>query len=409
MGKNCFVFVVCGEDEHILTLNFSLKYLKRFSKSEITVVTDLSRNGAEIEHDSVVDVETPKQFNHHQASIYLKTRLHKIVDPNQEYCYLDSDVIATNSKVDEIFDHKYGPVTFASDHCSLPEFSPNAMRCGCKEKSAEKVDLLNSLDQEFKEKFIPTDPDIYKNYMRILDVMREYDDQFTGIKKNPLVRFLLYHLQPGKYDFERYLKTNGNFRWDRDQKKAFDDKDNLIYDEYNKYSSYVEARSPFRWDNEQQLWFDENGVPVFKATCTHLKNRIGEQFNITITNPEWTHWNGGIFLFNEDSAPFMDAWHEKTMGIFEDEKWETRDQGTLAATVWEFGLQNQKRLPAEFNFLADYNRSALQFKEGSGFSLDDFQTVIHPNFLHIYHQFGNQEWDVWQYVESLIKQKSESV
>lgn len=404
MGKNCFVFVTCGGEEHIRTLNFSLRYLNTFSKNNIKVVTDLSRNAAEIKHDEIINVETPSSLNHHQASIYLKTRLHKFLPKGIEYCYLDSDVIATNQKVDEVFNYKSGPVTFASDHCSLPEFSPIAMSCGCKEKAEKKVELFNKLDLEFKDKFIPKDPVVLKGRIKILSVMDDYDDQFHGIRRNPLARFALYHLQPAKYDFERYLKEHGNFRWDDDLKRAYDENDNLVYDEYNNpiTQDYVEARTSFRWDSKKEIWFDEDGSQVFKATCEHLINEIDQKFDVKITKSEWTHWNGGVFLFNQDSEQFMDAWHEKTMRIFEDENWETRDQGTLAATAWEFNLQDQKRLPAQFNFLADYNISDLQFREGGVFSMDNFNTTIQPHFLHIYHQFGNEEWDVWQYVQSLI-------
>jgi len=413
MHNNSFVFVTCGVKEHIQTLNLSLRYLDAFSSCKIIVITDSSRNEISIVHDEIIDIKTPTSLNHHQASIYLKTRLHKILPQNDNvtYCYLDSDVIATNQQVDEIFNHKTGPITFASDHCSLPEFSPMAIRCGCKDKAEKKVELFNKLDLEFKDKFIPKDPVVLKGRIKILKVMDEYDDQFHGFRRNPLVRFALYHLHPDKYDFERYLEEHGNFRWDDKLKRAYDQHDNLVYDEYNNpiTEDYIEARTSFRWNKKEKLWYDEDGSQVFKASCEHLVKKIEEKFNITIADAEWTHWNGGVFLFDQESIPFMDAWHEKTMNIFKDKQWETRDQGTLAATVWEFELQNQKRLPAQFNFLADYNISELQFKEGGVFSTDNFNTTIQPNFLHIYHQFGNKDWDVWNYVESLLPQEEEHI
>ena len=409
MGKNTFVFVVCGEEKHIHTLNFSLRYLRHFSENDILVVTDVERNQADIIHDEIINVETPRDYNDHQASIYLKTSLHKILNLDREYCYLDSDVISTNQNIDEVFNHKSGPVTFASDHCSLPEFSPMAMQCGCKEKAKKKVEQFNKLDLEFKDKFIPKDPIILKGRLEILKVMDAYDDQFQGYRRNPLVRFFLYHLKPSKYDFERYLKERGNFRWDDSLKRAYDEHDNLVYDEYNNpiTQDYVEARTSFRWNSEKELWYDQDGTQVFKATCGHLMDEITQKFKVKISSSDWTHWNGGVFLFNKESIPFMDAWHDKTMIIFQDKNWETRDQGTLAATTWEFNLQDQPRLPTQFNFLADYNISELQFRKGGLFSTDNFHTTIQPKFLHIYHHFGDKKWDVWTYVEGLLPQEDE--
>ena len=94
--KNAYVFVVCGERKHIETLHFSLKSLKLVSQFPIWVVTDKKRNEIEIEHDNIIDVSTPEDFNHHQASIWLKTSLHRILPKGTTYCYLDSDVIAMN-------------------------------------------------------------------------------------------------------------------------------------------------------------------------------------------------------------------------------------------------------------------------------------------------------------------------
>ena len=78
--KDIFVFAVCGADEHIHTVNLAIRYLQQYSDNEILVVTDLNRNSAAIQHPNVLDVPTPEQYDHHQASLYLKTRLHRIVD-----------------------------------------------------------------------------------------------------------------------------------------------------------------------------------------------------------------------------------------------------------------------------------------------------------------------------------------
>ena len=147
MRKNIFVFVACGDDVHIKTLNYSLAHLKHFSNYEIIVISDFSRNTLRINHDNVLDVETPKKFNNHQASIYLKVGLHKFLDLNNNYCYLDSDVVAVSSKVNEVFKHFKAPIVFASDHCSIAQFSPNAINCNCLEKRNQVVSELQALEK----------------------------------------------------------------------------------------------------------------------------------------------------------------------------------------------------------------------------------------------------------------------
>ncbi|MGM0649608.1 MAG: hypothetical protein ACQES1_03760, partial [Bacteroidota bacterium] len=109
-----FVFVVCGDRKHTETLNFSLKFLKKFSSARIHVITDMSRNKAEIEHDIIIDIKTPDNLSHHEASIYLKTSMHNYLNikKHDKYCYLDSDVIAVSDKVDNIFQYEPEPILF---------------------------------------------------------------------------------------------------------------------------------------------------------------------------------------------------------------------------------------------------------------------------------------------------------
>ena len=135
--KSSWVYVCCGSSKHIETLNFSLSLLQSFTAHEIVVVTDLSRNETEIEHTNIVDVKTPAELNDKQAAIFLKTSLHRYLDPEGRYCYLDSDVLAVRDGIDSIFEHYVPPITFAPDLCSLQEFSPYAVRC---EKSKKLQD-----------------------------------------------------------------------------------------------------------------------------------------------------------------------------------------------------------------------------------------------------------------------------
>jgi hypothetical protein len=133
MAENIFVFVVCGAREHIDSLHFSLVALRKFSDKRVLIVTDMRRNEIPVVHDDIIDITTPPKYNHHQASIYLKTGLYKFLPKGNNYCYLDTDVVALDDNVDEIFNEYTSPITFCTDHCVLEEFSPSAINCGCYE------------------------------------------------------------------------------------------------------------------------------------------------------------------------------------------------------------------------------------------------------------------------------------
>ena len=428
-GKNIFVFVVCGPDEHIQTLNFSIKYLSRFSKNEIIVVTDINRNKIDIEHDNILDISTPAEFDHHQASIYIKVSLHNILDPGNNYCYLDTDVIAVNEKVDEIFKFSKSPVTFASDHCSLRQFSPNAMNCGCREKRANNIELLNKLEleydelereyfmleQEYTEKYVPKDPEVFKKHEQLQKIITEYCKQYKWfLKMPPFIKFMMAHLYPKKYNYEYYLAQRGDFIWSHKEKKIFDSKNNFIFDamarhpQYPSYYKHIKGNSNFTWSDVNNFWVDENGNDIHAtARCDHLKEAIGRKFKVKITGNDWLHWNGGVFLFNRSSVEFMNTWYNYSMEIFRDNNWKTRDQGTLIATVWKFGLQDQQRLPAEFNLLADFNNTNLKFRKDRGISFNNFNTTINPSLIHVYHNFGKKGWSLWDHIEGLLTEKQE--
>src|SRR5579863_2773170 len=149
MPGNKFVFVVCGAREHLDTLHFSLRYLRYFSKNEIVVVTDPRRNEIPVEHPDVIEVNTPENFTHHQASIYIKTGLHKFLPKGFNYCYLDTDVVAINKECDDIFSHQQGLVTFAPDHCRMPRFSPNAVKCDCLQRNKKEIAELEQLMEQY--------------------------------------------------------------------------------------------------------------------------------------------------------------------------------------------------------------------------------------------------------------------
>jgi len=137
MKKDAFVFVVCGE-RHAARLNITLKFLKKFSQRDILVVKNRAR--LKLDCDQVITPKVPAGLDHHQASIFLKTSLHKILArERRRFCYLDNDVIAVDHRVDTIFDRAREPVSFAADHCHLGEFSRHAVNCHCTGRECEHL------------------------------------------------------------------------------------------------------------------------------------------------------------------------------------------------------------------------------------------------------------------------------
>lgn len=278
-NQRIFVYVVCGSEKHINTLHLSLRHLKPLTQNDIIVVTDRTRNQLAINHDQILDVRTPEHFDNHQASIYLKTSLHRYVDLQHEYCYLDSDVIAGRLGVDTIFEHQYGPITFARNLTTLEgnvsRFSPWAVNCSC-----------------------------------------------TGMGDS--------------------------------------------------------------------------------HSCTHLLEAIEAQFGIRVAG-DWVDWNGGVFLFGKESVGFMQMWHEFTMQIFQNSYWKTRDQGTLVATAWKLGLQDQRCLPLSYNFIIDLYNNELCFSKKEGYCLHHSKPKIHPYFLHLFSSDLSREgWNIAIDVEEII-------
>ena len=160
------------------------------------------------------------------------------------------------------------------------------------------------------------------------------------------------------------------------------------------------------FNSKTQEWISVRGK-IISDESDMLRKLIKKKFRIRITEPDWQHWNGGVFLFDRDSVEFMETWHKYTLSVFKDPKWMDRDQGTLIATAWKLGLQNNPTLPIEMNFLADYFSENLEYKGNFTFDLKPGIEKIQPRFLHIYHHFGDESWDLWNDVVSLNHGKTQ--
>lgn len=395
MNKNVFVFVVCGAKEHTDALHYSLQALKKFSKTEILVLTDTSRNEEEINHDSVIDFITPIHFNHHQASIFLKTGIHKFLPTGNNYCYLDSDVVAVDEQVDSIFDQFVAPITFAPDHCVTNEFSPSAIHCNCAQE-------FSTWQKELKLLFAE-----HKNLTRVPRVPENLE------KKNSLVQRLA-EIKKSKWGYRwlsfKFNLSRNKFRLHSDaildkQKECWFDKNGnpILYEKEDQFlfEETIESESNFKCDRNDFATWRMDGKNVFDVRCNHLQKEIKNEFGIEIKESEWQHWNGGVFLFNDSSHDFLNTWHEKTLVIFSLPNWKTRDQGTLIATAWQFNLQQHPKLRREFNLIADYQNLNIEHKGQLEFVLKSKAENIRPHFIHVYHHWADKRWDVWQAVEKI--------
>lgn len=388
-GRNIFVFVVCGAREHIDALHFSLQALLHFSANPVWVLTDSRRNEIPVVHNEIIDVQTPAGFNNHQASIYLKTSIHRHLPAGNNYCYLDTDVVALSTAVDNIFALYQPPIMFATDHCVLKEFSPSSVNCNCRLKFNEDNNLLYSKITYFDE--------VVRPQLDYIDnCLAEIETLVARSKANAITYWWhrLLYLMPATY-----YRLNHQYKLDKASGRWYDEKGTQLWYEHRDNIRYASESTGFKYNRQTQGWADKEGNSLDVLTCNHLTDAVKQKFGITIQTSDWQHWNGGVFLFNDLSATFLDMWHELTMKAFADSYWRTRDQGTLAATVWQLNLPNHATLPKAYNFIADYNRATTVYKGGLTFLLETRLQSIKPVFIHIYHHWGDDNWPVWRDVK----------
>lgn len=389
MSNNIFVFVVCGAKEHIDTLHFSLEYLKKYSEKTIYIVTDKVRNEIEIKHNTIININTPEDLNHHQASIYLKTGLHKFLPKGNNYCYLDTDVIAINTDCDAIFEEFASPISFAPDHCKIKKFSAYAVNCDCSDQWKTDRETFALAQNKFDKNVLILDSEL-------LEQSRKLDYIFNEFKKSSLKKITTAI----RYFFSYPIFIlNTEFYYNKKTKAWFNKKNEVV--KYNFPIKKIEKETGFKYKWWNHKWINSSGINLWEDQCEHLIDEIRNTFGIIIKDKNWQHWNGGVFLFNDSSADFLESWHQKTVHIFSLPNWKTRDQGTLIATVWEFGLQSQHTLSKKWNFLADYHNSGLALKATDNLISDNgFKNSYAPNFIHVYHNWGEKDWSVWQWIET---------
>lgn len=134
-----YVFLACGE-RYARRANIALAYLKRVTRLDIVVLR--ARSLSPIDHDQTIECVPPAHFTDSQASVALKTNIHRILGTDgHTWCYLDTDVIATSPQVNRIFDHLQGEVSFAQDHVDIDTLSKYVVRCGCSQPRCNHLRL----------------------------------------------------------------------------------------------------------------------------------------------------------------------------------------------------------------------------------------------------------------------------
>jgi hypothetical protein len=152
-----------------------------------------------------------------------------------------------------------------------------------------------------------------------------------------------------------------------------------------------------------------------QGACPHLREAASRTLSVEIPKGDWTHWNGGVFVFDERSREFLHAWHRIALKILADPYWKTRDQGALAAAVWSLGLQDLAPLPQRFNFIVDCMRgisvdrrpsaSVKDFQVRHDYSLGAHSEYLQPRLIHFINGgIGRTGWRHWDDVRALLGQ-----
>jgi len=384
--KNSFIFVVCGAREHIDTLHFSLEYLKKYTSNEIWVLTDISRNEIPVIHDKVVDVRTSEAFNHHQASIFLKTGIHHYFPKGNRYCYLDTDILALSEEVDDVFNEFVSPISFAPDHCTMEQFSAYAVNCDC-------ISLYDTYSNRIEKNLVAIDPLRTSSKPSIIENRKKlvsFYQQNNSIPRKIAVglRFL--------FSFNRFSIPQGIYFDKKD--KTWKDQTGESFMHHFRWAE-ISKKSGLKWNHLKGYPALPDGRSLWKLSCNHLKEQIAETFDIAVKNDHFQHWNGGVFLFDDSSHDFLNMWHESTLEIFKNPRWKTRDQGTLIKTVWQFGLQEHPTLNKKWNLIADYHNPFLRW-EGNVVHIGAQESYT-PALLHVYHHFGDETWDFWNTIPTV--------
>jgi hypothetical protein len=295
--------------------------------------------------------------------------------------------VAIDDSINEIFVQMNYPIVFAADHCTLNQFSPFAVNCNCEKKFKAEMDIYKEIQTQITEEIKKE----YSDIQKYLTLKTSYN------KRNLLVS--LYHAIR-YYSSYKYYVLDENFKLDKKTQLWMNKYGEYIEEKYGLHQLFKNELN-LHWSRDKNTFLREDGKSFFELSCNHLASQIENVFGLKVHPDDWQHWNGGVFLFDDSSHDFLNFWHDATMKIFENPEWKTRDQGTLIATVWKFGLQRQPLLDSKFNYIVDYTNQQQQYLGSLEFK-DSKHERMKAHLLHIFHHFGDLEWNVWQDVETRV-------
>lgn len=390
-----FVYVVCGEKAYTEQLNFSLKYLRYHSRYPILLLTDSSRNQGPVHHpqEYIIDIKTPENLSNNQASIFLETSLPRYLPDTESavYCYLDSDVIAISDAINNVFEELKSWPLFADDHCSIDYHSPYALHCGCK----QAFDYRKNAWQFIRNTIPEPENQTEKQRTALQQIFHAY-------KKQPH-RHATDILQ---YLYNRYLSAKSSFTFEK--RYHFDKitrtwhQDGYLID-YDRKHYLRKMRQQYGFMPASAHWQDKTGTKLIPETphCSHLREFLKNDSGLSLP-ADFRHWNGGVFLFDNQSFPAFETWHYHSSRLMKNPLLANKyiDQLSLIITASEHDFQHKSRLPVKYNFITDSGNKEVAYHPDKGYTYNAFQTTFALAFLHVYHHWGQKKWSIWQAVQA---------
>lgn len=398
MSNRNYVFAVCGESKYLRQCEDAVMRLGNFSSLPIYIITDVKRNDSKITAEAkIIEVETPGDLNHHQASIYLKTSLpHFLPVQTSSYCYLDSDVFAVSDKADTIFDCEHEGIGFAQDLYTVNEFSAYVFNDGFLEKrlaeNQEVVSLISKLEalhHHFKEKQQSPEG-------------KKLEAFLSTVKKDPFRNLLPLsnYLFARAFKFEKQ-KIRDDLYYKSAAKAWVDKNENEILFDYPSRINKLLSSSPYKFDKKKGSWLNPKGEKVFSMKHPKLREWLTQQTNRQFSGEERL-LNGGVFVFDQRAIPFFNTWHDEVMKQLPDNSFRNRDQAALFLAAQKYPGLIGKPLDSCYNFLVDEQHPKFYFhaKKGVGGYGTHWRK---PIFMHFISGTENDQNPALQFANNSVK------
>lgn len=352
-----YVYVVCGAAIYIDSVNLSLEFLKAYTRYDICIITDTSRNEKELFHDNILDVRVPEYYSNLEASRYLKTGLYKWLEfgTNQEYCYLDSDTICISNELDNIFDRYIDPIQFVYDgNSTIASFSSYAVHIN-------EDPIVHFKENEFRRK--------HEAGNLLMKLKSSVQSSANTKDAKGIIR---RSLDAGS--FLRYIKRS-----------------------FLRYDLIIQG---YRYDSDIDGWLDKDNQLLYEYKGLSFAKRAKHDFGVIVDEDSYRIYNGGLFVFNSKAISFLSLWHKFTIDVFALNTWHKRDQGSLILALCEAGyIKTFKSLPVNYNFLL--KREMLNSYLGD-FVFSYAKHNVRPYLLHFNDGFENYEYSsLWSDVRHL--------